>query len=90
MFGFGLEHTRSGHFGPPAGRGFLVYNDVQGSEPAAGIPRGLGHRDGALSLELRHRLSNHWSRPSEGIAGPSVGAQDPTYRERRGQTGIIL
>ena len=72
----------------PAGLGFLALHRA-GSEPRAGTPFGLRHRDGALNLELRLRLSDHWSMRPEVIASPSEEPQDLTCGEWRRQPRII-
>ncbi|MCY3840945.1 MAG: hypothetical protein OXH09_20250 [Gammaproteobacteria bacterium] len=63
--------------------GFLAFNDVPGTELAAGILADLSHDYRALNLELKRRLSDSWSMRLEAIANLSADPRDLTYDGRR-------
>ena len=61
----------------------LAFNDVQGTEIAAGLLGDLRRNYRALSVELKRRLTDSWSLRLEVIANLSVDPQDITYDARR-------
>ena len=61
----------------------LAFNDVQGTEIAAGLLGDLSRKYRALSVELKRRLTDNWSLRLEVIANLSVDAQDISYGARR-------
>ena len=63
--------------------GVLAFNDVQGTEFAAGLLGDLRHDTRVLNMELKRRLSNSWSMRLEGIANLSADPKDLTYDGRR-------
>ena len=63
--------------------GVLAFNDVQGTELAAGLLGDLRHDTRVLNMELKRRLSNSWSMRLEGIANLSADPEDLTYDGRR-------
>ena len=63
--------------------GVLAFNDVQGTELAAGLLSDLRHDTRVLNMELKRRLSNSWSMRLEGIANLSSDPADLTYDGRR-------
>ena len=63
--------------------GFLAFNDVPGTELAAGILADLRHDYRALNLELKRRVSDSWSMRLEAIATLSADPEDLTYDGRR-------
>ena len=63
--------------------GFLAFNDVPGTELAAGILADLSHDYRALNVELKRRLSDSWSMRLEAIANLSADPRDLTYDGRR-------
>ncbi len=63
--------------------GVLAFNDVQGTELAAGLLGDLRHDTRALNMELKRRLSDSWSMRLEGIVNLSTDPQDLTYDGRR-------
>ena len=63
--------------------GVLAFNDVQGTELAAGLLGDLRYDTRVLNMELKRRLSNSWSMRLEGIANLSADPKDLTYDGRR-------
>ena len=63
--------------------GVLAFNDVQGTELAAGLLGDLRHDTRVLNMELKRRLSDSWSMRLEGIANLSADPEDLTYDGRR-------
>ena len=63
--------------------GFLAFNDVQGTELAAGILGDLSHDYRALNVELKRRLSGNWTMRLEAIVNLSSDPEDLTYDGRR-------
>ena len=63
--------------------GFLAFNDVQSTELVGGILGDLDHDYRALNLELKRRLSEHWSMRLEAIVNLSADPEDLTYDGRR-------
>ncbi len=63
--------------------GVLTFNDVQGTELAAGILGDLRHDSRSLNQELKRRLSTSWSMRLEAIVNLSADRQDLTYDGRR-------
>ena len=63
--------------------GALAFNDVQGTELAAGLLGDLRYDTHALNLELKRRLSDSWTMRLEGIANLSADPEDLTYGGRR-------
>ncbi len=63
--------------------GVLAFNDVQGTELAAGLLGDLRYDTRVLNMELKRRLSNSWSMRLEGIANLSADPKDLTHDGRR-------
>ena len=63
--------------------GVIAFNDVPGTELAAGLLGDLRYDTHALNLELKRRLSDSWTVRLEGIANLRSDPQDPAYDGRR-------
>ena len=63
--------------------GLIAFNDVEGTELAAGILGDLRDDSRTLNLELKRRLSNRWSMRLEAIANLSVDRRDLAHDTRR-------
>ena len=62
---------------------FLAFNDVQGTELAAGILGDLSHDYRALNLEFKRRITGSWSVRLEAIVNLKSDPEDLTYDGRR-------
>ena len=62
---------------------FLAFNDVQGTELAAGILGDLSRDYRALNLELKRRITGNWSVRFEAIVNLKSDPEDLTYDGRR-------
>ena len=62
---------------------FLAFNDVQGTELAAGVLGDLSRDYRALNLELKRRISGNWSMRFEAIVNLQSDPEDLTYDGRR-------
>ena len=62
---------------------FLAFNDVQGTELAAGLLGDLSRNYRALNLELKRRISGNWSMRFEAIVNLKSDPEDLTYDGRR-------
>ena len=63
--------------------GVVAFNDVPGTELAAGLLGDLRYDSHALNLELKRRLSDSWTVRLEAIMNLSADPQDLTYDGRR-------
>ena len=62
---------------------FFAFNDVQSTELVVGLLSDLRHDYRALNMELKRRLSAHWSLRLEMIANVKSDREDLTYAGRR-------
>ena len=63
--------------------GVIAFNDVPGTELAAGLLGDLRYDTHALNLELKRRLSDNWTMRLEGIANLNSDPRDPVHDGRR-------